>query len=98
MQFPHQLFKNAGLNSTDVAYLCGVSRITGFRWLKGADRHGNDGVGVNIFLQDRVAKLTAQVQAAVDAGALPDTEITTMPPNTRVKKIRSVINQFRTKK
>lgn len=98
MQFPHQLFKAAGLNTTDVASLCGVSRITGFRWLKGTDRQGNPGVGVNIFLQDRVNKLTAQVQAALDAGALPNDEIIALPPDKRTKKIRSVINQFRTKK
>ena len=56
MHFPHKLFKTAGLNSTDVANLCDVSRITGYRWLQGVNRNGTEGVGVNLFLRDRVTK------------------------------------------
>ena len=98
MQFPHVLFNKAGLNSADIAGLFGVSRITGHRWLKGTDRNGKVGVGVNIFLQDRVAKMTAPLEAAVEAGALPNLEITKLPPNKRAPKIRAIINQYRQKK
>lgn len=98
MQFPHELFKTAGLNSTDIANLCGVSRITGYRWLQGTDRNGAPGVGVNIFLQDRVSKVAAPLTAAVNDGVLPDEELTKLPPQQRATKIKSIINQYRQKK
>lgn len=98
MQFPHLLFKNAGLNSTDIANLCGVSRITGYRWLQGTNRNGEPGVGVNIFLQDRVARVIAPLTAAVEAGVLPDLQLTKLPPKKRATKIKSIINQYRQKK
>lgn len=98
MHFPHQLFKSAGLNSTDVAKLCGVSRITGYRWLQGTSRNGSEGVGVNIFLQDRVAKVSGPVAAALDAGALPDETLSKLPPEKRAVRIKSILNKHRTKK
>lgn len=98
MQFPHKLFKQAGLNSTDVANLCGVSRITGYRWLLGVGRNGAPGVGVNIFLEDRVNKVTAPIAAAVAAGVLPDAELSKLAPTKRATRIKSIIHQFRVKK
>lgn len=98
MQFPHALCKQAGLNTADVATLCDVSRVTGYRWLKGTDRAGHDGVGVNVFLRDRVTKLAGSLQAAVDAGVLPSEEIAKLPPKKRATKLRSIINQYRVRK
>lgn len=98
MHFPHQLFKTAGLNSTDIANLCGVSRITGYRWLQGTSRNGTEGVGVNIFLRDRVTKIAAPVAAAVDAGALPDEALAKLPPEKRASRIKTILNKHRTKK
>lgn len=91
MQFPSDLFKAAGLNSTDVAELCGVSRVTGYRWLSGVSRQGTKGVGVNVFLQDRVAKIAGAVHKAVDARVLPNPAVTQMPPEKRVAKLRSIL-------
>lgn len=98
MQFPHLLFRQAGLNPTDVANLCNVSRITGYRWLLGVNRRGLPGVGVNIFLQDRVAKLVPALQQAVESGALPNAEIAKLPPAKRASKLKSIIHQHRAKK
>lgn len=84
MQFPHQLFLDAGLVSTDVAALVGVSRITGYRWLKGS--------GVNIFLRRRVEKVSQRVQAALDAGRLPDRELSKKAPGDRAKELKSILN------
>jgi hypothetical protein len=98
MQFPHQLFKSAGLNSTDIAHLVDVSRITGYRWLQGVDRKGAEGVGVNVFLRDRVAKLITHLEAAVQAGALPDAEVAKLTPKKRAAKLRAILNQYRSKK
>ncbi|OWT53389.1 hypothetical protein [Candidimonas nitroreducens] len=83
MQFPHTLHKRAGLNATDIAALYDVTRTTGFRWLRGG--------GVNRFLVDRVTKTTTAVQAAVDAGILPDGDVTGMPPARRIVAIRAAL-------
>lgn len=100
MQFPRSLFKQAGLNPTDIANLFGVSRVTGWRWLSGTDRHGRtteQGVGVNIFLRDRVKATAALVQGAVDAGVLPDPKIQALEPESRAAKIKRILKQYRTK-
>ncbi len=97
MQFPHTLFKQAGLNAADVAALCDVSRITGHRWLKGVGRNGKP-VGVNVFLRDRVSKLTIRIERALEAGVLPCDTIAVLPPAKRAAKLRSVTNKFRTAK
>lgn len=99
MQFPHQLFKTAGLNSTDVANLCGVSRITGYRWLQGINRkNGTEGVGVNLFLRDRVTDLAAPLKEAVADGALPDPVAAKLSPPKRAEYLRTIINQYRSNK
>lgn len=98
MQFPHLLFKQAGLNPTDIANLVGVSRITGWRWLQGVNRRGLPGGSVNIFLKDRVAKLVPPIQLAVEAGALPDQTIACLPPEKRAVKLKSIIRQYRISK
>ena len=98
MQFPHLLFRRAGLTPTDIAHLCNVSRITGYRWLQGVNRRGMPGVGVNIFLQDRVARLVPPLELAIEAGALPDEEIAKLPPVKRARKLKSIISQYRAKK
>ena len=66
--FPSALYKRAGLAPADIANLVGVSRVTGYRWLRGQQ------VGVNRFLQARVGALSSAVEAAVEAGDLPDVE------------------------
>lgn len=93
MKFPSDLYLQAGLNSTDLANIFGVSRITGYRWLRGVSRSGKSGVGVNIFLQDLVKKTTAQVQSAVDAGDLPHGGINALPPARREPLIRAILNK-----
>lgn len=99
MHFPSQLFKSAGLNSTDVANLVGVSRITGYRWLQGTNRAtGADGVGVNVFLQDKVSRLVAPLTEAVANGALPNEDVQNLEPKKRAARIRAIINQYRSKK
>lgn len=98
MHFPHELYKSAGLNSTDIANLFGVSRITGYRWLKGTDRNGAEGVGVNIFLRPSVTKVSRHLESAVAAGALPDQNLTKLPPTKRAAKLKSIINKHRPKK
>lgn len=98
MHFPHTIFQSAGLNSTDVANLFGVSRITGYRWLLGTSRSGNAGVGVNIFLRDKVNKMAPLVKRAVDAGALPNPDVMQLPPTKRAAKLRSIINAHRSSK
>lgn len=95
MKFPHALFKRAGFNSTDVAAIFGVSRVTGARWLSGVDRNGNPGVGVNVFLQDRVERIAAAVEAAVAGKNLPDPTLAKLPPEQRVKKLKTLIRQFK---
>lgn len=98
MLFPHLLFRQAGLNPADVANLCKVSRITGWRWLKGSSRQGTPGAGVNLFLRDRVARVAANVTAAVEAGALPDEQLDLLAPPARAAKIKSILKQHRTTK
>lgn len=100
MQFPRALFKQAGLNPIDIASLFGVSRVTGWRWLTGVDRHGrptDEGGGVHLFLRDRVTKVAAQVQGAVNAGVLPDPSIQAMEPEARATKIKRILKQYRMK-
>lgn len=99
MQFPHTLFKQAGLNPTDVAKLIGVSNVTGWRWLRGVGRNGEvgQGVGVNIFLRKHVAQAATQVKSAVDAGALPDPSIQGLAPDARAAEIKRILKQYRTK-
>lgn len=91
MLFPHELFLKAGLNSTDVANVFDVSRITGYRWLRGISRSGAPGVGVNIFLRDRVARVASQIKSAVVAGDLPDAELKQLPPSQRAERIKSIL-------
>jgi hypothetical protein len=95
MKFPHQLFKRAGLNSTDIANLFGVSRVTGARWLSGVDRAGNPGVGVNKFLEREVTRIHAALAKAVAAGRLPSEEVSSLPPKRRLAKLRSILKQSR---
>lgn len=90
MQFPHKLFKHAGLRSTDVAALIGVSRITGYRWFKG--REDGAGAGVNIFLRDRVVDLSKRVHQAVTEGRLPSPELYRLPPTDRVAALTDLLN------
>ena len=97
MQFPHQLFKDAGLNPTDVANLCEVSRITGYRWLRGVNRQGR-AVGVNIFLRSRVRRLVGPLQAALDDGALPNEAIKKLPPKARATKLKAILKLYRQEK
>lgn len=96
MKFPHQLFKRAGLNSTDIALLFDVSRVTGARWLSGVDRNGNPGVGVNLFLQTQVKKVEAALRLAVDRGVLPSDELRALPPKKRLTKLRTILKNNRT--
>lgn len=96
MQFPHALFKQAGLTPSDVAALCEVSRVTGWRWMRGAEDGTN--VGVNIFLHDRVGRVVANVQSALDAGALPEVSLVNLPPADRLAKIKTILRQNRPSK
>jgi hypothetical protein len=98
MQFPTLLFKQAGLTSGDVAALCGVSRITGYRWLKGTSRSGAEGVGVNVFLQAKVSTVASRVGRAVASGDLPDAQLAKLTAAQRVKTLRSILNQYRKQK
>lgn len=92
MQFPHQIYKRAGLNSTDLANLFGVSRITGYRWLLGVNRRGEPGVGVHVFLRKKVAEVTSKVNAALEAGLLPNHEIRKLPPEVRADKLCALLD------
>lgn len=96
MKFPHELFRAAGLNSTDIANLFGVSRVTGARWLSGVDRNGQPGVGVNLFLQSKVKKVEAALSAAVEAGTLPDASFAKLSPKKRLSHLRSTLKSSRT--
>jgi hypothetical protein len=95
MKFPHALFRRAGLNSTDVAALCGVSRVTGSRWMSGVDRNGNTGVGVNLFLQTKVTVVAKALKLACDRGVLPDVELAKLPPTKREAKLKKIIRDNR---
>lgn len=88
MQFPSKIYKRAGLKSTDIAGLVGVSRVTGHRWLNNA--------GVNIFLREKVAATTEAVWRAVSAKALPDRSIAKLPPDQRLQKLESIIRNYTT--
>lgn len=92
MKFPHALFKRAGLNSTDIAALCGVSRVTGSRWLSGVDRNGNPGVGVNVFLQDKVQRTARAVELSMNRGDLPDVVLAKLPPAKRIRALRKILH------
>lgn len=96
MQFPHALFKQAGLTPSDVATLCDVSRVTGWRWMRG----NQDGaaVGVNIFLRDRVQRVTDRVSRALEDGALPDVSLMSLPPGQRVARLETLLNRYRPSK
>lgn len=85
MQFPHELFKAAGLGSTDIAALVGVTRITGYRWLQGG------GVQVQA-LRDRVQHVSSLVQAAIDEGKLPDENLARLPAEARIKQVTQMLN------
>lgn len=93
MLFPHILFKQAGITPPDVARLCEVSRVTSWRWMRGND--DGSGVGVNVFLHDRVAKVESGVQRALDSGALPDVALVSMSPKDRVSKLKTILRQNR---
>jgi hypothetical protein len=95
MKFPHALFKRAGLNSTDVANLFGVSRVTGARWLSGVDRNGNAGVGVNKFLETKVAKVANAIMMAVDLHALPSDELAKLPPEKRARALNRIVSSLK---
>ena len=92
MQFPYALFRQAGLTPSDVAALCDVSRVTGWRWMRGDDDGAE--VGVNIFLQERVARATACVRKAVEAGVLPDMELIALPTAKRVDKLKDILRPY----
>lgn len=96
MQFPHELYKKAGLLPADVAALCDVSRVTGWRWMRGEDNGAE--VGVNLFLRDRVARVTANVKQALDAGALPDVTLVNLPARERASKLKTILRQNRPSK
>lgn len=96
MQFPHELYKKAGLLPADVAALCDVSRVTGWRWMRGEEDGAE--VGVNLFLRDRVARVTANVKQALDAGALPDVTLVNLPTRERTSKLKSILRQNRPSK
>lgn len=95
MKFPHALFRRAGLNSTDVAALCGVSRVTGARWLSGVDRNGNPGVGVNLFLQEKVRRVARGVRLALDRAMLPNHELAKLPPKKREARLKKIVRDNR---
>lgn len=95
MKFPHALFKRAGLNSTDVANLFGVSRVTGFRWLAGVDRNGNPGVGVNSFLEEKVRRVEKSVRLACDRAVLPDPDLAKLSPKKRAAQLKKIIHANR---
>lgn len=86
------------MKPADVARLFDVSRVTGYRWMLGTSRSGAPGAGVNTFLQAKVVKVSAQVEAALAAGALPNDDAMQLPPAKRATKLRSIINQHRVKK
>lgn len=92
MKFRSDLYKSAGLNSTDIANLFGVSRVTGYRWLKGTDRAGDSGVGVNIFLQERVAAMDTAVERALKQKRLPDAEMATLAPDERAARLNDILD------
>lgn len=92
MKFPHTLFRQAGLTPSDVAGLCGVSRVTGWRWMRGGD-DGSE-VGVNIFLQERVARAAACVRKAMEAGVLPDMELIALPAAKRIDKLEDILRPY----
>lgn len=97
MQFPHELFKTAGMNSTDVAVLFGVSRVTGYRWLNGDTRTGKPSV-INVLLRPAVEKMVPRVQLAIASGVLPDPALTKLVPIKRAEKIKSIIKRQRATK
>lgn len=96
MQFPRELFKRAGLTPSDVAALCEVSRVTGWRWMRGSE-DGSD-VGVNIFLHDRVGRVVENVESTLAGGALPDVSLVNTPPADRLVKIKAILRQNRPSK
>ena len=63
-------------------------------------RGAEDGaeVGINIFLQDRVADVVASVRQAMEAGALPDISLVGMPPAKRADKLKTILRQYRQSK
>lgn len=93
MLFPHVLFKKAGLTPSDVSALCGVSRVTGWRWMSGGE--DGAGAGVNIFLRDRVQKVADEIRHALEAGALPDVDLIGMPPGARAERIKTILRNAR---
>ena len=96
MLFPHTLFKKAGLTPSDVSALCEVSRVTGWRWMSGGE--DGAGVGVNIFLRDRVKKAADEVRHALEFGALPDVNLIGMPPAARADRIKAILRNARLSK
>lgn len=93
MIFPHELFREAGLNTTDVAGLVGVSRVTAMRWLSGTNRRGGPGVGVNVHLEDKVALVADMVERAVHTGKLPDAALAALPPTVRLERIKALLGE-----
>lgn len=86
MRFPHELATTAGLKGHDLAVLCGVSDVTGHRWMKGG--------GVNVLLLRRVRRLVSSIDAAITSKRLPDGDIMSLPPRLRMEKYREILGNF----
>ena len=85
MQFPHEVFKAAGLGPTDVAGLFGVSRVTAHKWLRGANVHSMARVAIAARQQD--------VRKAVERNCLPLSDVFIGP--ARKAHIRDVLDSMR---
>ena len=88
MIFPAEQYKAARLNTTDVAVLFAVSRVTASNWLRSC--------GVHSALQDKVTAYTRALADAVAAGRLPwpRPEFGTYTAAQRASLTKQIVTQY----
>lgn len=89
MKFPADVFKTAGFNTTDVAVLFDVTRVTASKWLRSFPVH--------VMCQRRVTDYAGTVARETSSGTLP-----WKPPagkrtgaSERAAHLKSIVQQAR---
>ncbi len=80
----------AGINVSEFARLCGVTRVTASTWVN--KRHAP-----HHYLRDRVAKLLALIVDATEAGALPVPNDPSSSREARMKQVKQALLSVKSK-
>jgi len=80
------LRKHMLIRASDLAMLCGVSRVTYYSWLSGkAIRPKN---------ADKLKRVVRKLIAAMQQGGWPSAEVTGLDNDTRFKRLLALLEQY----